>query len=205
MNRNRILVVILTAGVLTLIYQLFLKPSSPKNEEKNQSLAVKKHSAAFNAHIEMVMKNYLALKDAFVEADTQAVKANAKDFIEALNAIDTVELKKDTASIYNTVIYTLSDLKLNAESILQQHDIKEMRRDFSSLTDMMYPSLFQAIRYEGPTLYLQNCPMAFDDSIAANWISNSAIIVNPYLGKKHPEYKATMLHCGELKDSVSLK
>jgi len=69
----------------------------------------------------------------------------------------------------------------------------------------MYPSFFTAINYEGPKLYLENCPMAFSDSISANWISNSAEIVNPYLGKSHPIYKAGMLHCGEVKDSIVAK
>ena len=47
--------------------------------------------------------------------------------------------------------------------------------------------------------------MAFGDDQAANWISNSTEIVNPYLGKRHPKYKAGMLHCGELKDSITAK
>ena len=47
--------------------------------------------------------------------------------------------------------------------------------------------------------------MAINDSIPANWISNSQEILNPYLGKIHPEYKATMLHCGEVKDSIIAK
>ena len=69
----------------------------------------------------------------------------------------------------------------------------------------MYPSFFTAINYEGPTLYFENCPMAFGENNAANWISNSAEIVNPYMGKKHPQYKATMLGCGEVKDSIVAK
>jgi len=70
---------------------------------------------------------------------------------------------------------------------------------------MMYPGFFKMINYEGATLYLQYCPMAFGDEKGANWISNSAEIVNPYLGKNHPIYKAAMLHCGELKDSLVRK
>jgi hypothetical protein len=44
--------------------------------------------------------------------------------------------------------------------------------------------------------------MAFDGDKDANWISNSNEIVNPYLGKKDPKYKAGMLNCGEVKDSL---
>ena len=45
--------------------------------------------------------------------------------------------------------------------------------------------------------------MAFDDTVPANWISNSSEIMNPYLGKKHPKYQAGMLNCGEIKDSIT--
>jgi len=44
--------------------------------------------------------------------------------------------------------------------------------------------------------------MAFNDSDEAYWLSNSREIVNPYLGKKHPRYKAGMLACGDLTDSL---
>ncbi|MBS1925917.1 MAG: DUF3347 domain-containing protein [Bacteroidetes bacterium] len=70
---------------------------------------------------------------------------------------------------------------------------------------MMYPAFFQSINYEGKKLYLQHCPMAFNDTEGADWLSSSDEIINPYLGKKHPKYKAGMLHCGEIKDSVLAK
>jgi hypothetical protein len=44
--------------------------------------------------------------------------------------------------------------------------------------------------------------MAFNENEPANWISNSQEIINPYLGKNHPKHKGTMLHCGEVKDSI---
>jgi hypothetical protein len=47
--------------------------------------------------------------------------------------------------------------------------------------------------------------MAFGEDHDANWISNTAEIINPYLGKKNPEFKATMIHCGETKDSIVAK
>lgn len=80
-----------------------------------------------------------------------------------------------------------------------------MRQDFRTVSDMLYPSFFKTINYEGPNLYLQNCPMAFDGDKDANWISNSEEVINPYLGKNHPKYKATMLNCGETKDSIVAK
>ena len=198
-----ILVVILAAFC---VYWFILKTkSSGAKESKVAPMALKKHSDSFNTAINTVVTSYLGLKDAFVEADTALVKQKATAFIASLGKIDTVELKKDTALIFATVLASINDVKSNAASLLNQTDITEMRRDFSSLTDMMYPTFFKAIAYEGPKLYLENCPMAFNDEVPANWISNSAEIVNPYLGKKHPKYKGAMINCGEVKDSIVTK
>jgi hypothetical protein len=103
--------------------------------------------------------------------------------------------------IYMTAAMQLNDVKSNAESLLQQTDITEMRQDFRMIGENIYP-LLKTIHYEGKAIYLQNCPMAFGDDKGANWISSTSEIINPYLGKNHPEFKGTMLHCGEVKDSI---
>ena len=76
-----------------------------------------------------------------------------------------------------------------------------MRKDFNMVSDILYPA-FKSINYNGPTMYYQNCPMAFGEDKGANWISSTKEIINPYMGKNHPEYKGSMLHCGEVKDSL---
>lgn len=204
MKRIIAIPLVLLAAFSIYWFTLRTKHSGLK-EPKVAPMALKKHSESFNNAINKVVINYLGLKDAFVEADTAAVKQKATAFIASLNTIDTSELKKDTALIFETVMTAINDVRSNAESLVKQTDITEMRRDFSSLTDMMYPTFFTAIAYEGPKLYLDNCPMAFNDEIPANWISNNVEIVNPYLGKKHPKYKGAMINCGEIKDSIIAK
>ncbi len=51
-------------------------------------------------------------------------------------------------------------------------------------------------------LYWQNCPMAFGQDKEGNWLSNTKEIINPYLGKNDPQYKSSMLNCGEIKDTI---
>ena len=198
------ILLVLILLVSYVVYQKYLKNKS-KDTSPTQQIELKKHSKEFNQSVNEVVKAYLEIKDAFIDADTAKIKQKTNLFIQNLDKIDTVELKKDTASVYETVTSTLNDIKLNAQSILMQHSVLEMRKDFSSLTDVMFPTFFYAVGYEGPTLYLQNCPMAIDDSIPANWISNQFEIVNPYLGNNHPVYKSSMLHCGEVKDSIIAK
>lgn len=200
---RRIFGILIFLIVAFTIYWFFLRTKhSSNNETKQSAITLKKHSMEFNNSIDELMKAYMNIKNAFVEADTTGVKQNNSTFINLLNNIPLTELKKDTAGIFETAQANISDIRSNAESLQRQTDITEMRKDFSMVTEMMYPSFFRTINYEGPDLYLLYCPMAFEENKGANWINNSEEIVNPYLGKNHPKYKGTMLHCGEVKDSI---
>ena len=183
-------------------YWFFLRKENKGPEEvKTGPLMAKIHSAAFNSGIDSLMTAYFKIKDAFVNADTAAAKAACSNLILLSDSGRIAVLKTDTAGIYESAIMQLGDVKANAESLLNQPNLTEMRKDFSMVNEFVYPML-KTIHYEGKILYWQNCPMAFGEDKGANWISNTQEIVNPYLGKKHPEYKATMLHCGEVKDSI---
>jgi len=203
--KRLLFILIAVLAALSVYWFVFRKKERGPKAPKPVAIVLKKHSEAFNKSVDKLVNDYLAIKNAFVEGDTAAAKLNTKAFISALDSIPLAELKKDTASIFETAQGSINDIRGNAESLLQQTTITEMRRDFSMVTEMMYPAFFKSINYEGEKLYLQNCPMAFGDDQAANWISNSDEVVNPYLGKNDPKYKATMLHCGEVKDSIMAK
>lgn len=187
-------------------YWFFIRKSEKKPKvPKMQPLAVKQHSDAFNTSVDNLMAAYFAMKDAFVDADTAKAKAEASRFNTLIDSIPLKELQKDDSAIVATAGATITDIKTNVDALLQQTDITLMRQDFRTVSDMLYPAFFKIINYEGPNLYLQNCPMAFDGDKDANWISNTDQVVNPYLGKNHPKYKGTMLNCGETKDSIVSK
>lgn len=198
-------VIALIFAVLAVYFLFFNKKKDGLDQPKQTAIVLKKHSDGFNKSTDSVVNAYLNIKNAFVNTDTAAAKTAARNFIELLDRLPIEELKKDTATIFETVQGNIADIKSNATSLLQQTDITEMRKDFSMVTEMMYPSFFTAINYEGPKLYFANCPMAFSDSISANWISSSAEIVNPYMGKNHPTYHSGMLACGSVKDSIVAK
>ncbi len=198
------LLAVLFAGV-AIYFLVFNKKENKPDVPKQAPIALKKHSENFNNSVDSMVNAYLDIKNAFVTADTATAKNATRKFILYIDNLPIEELKNDTATIFETVQSNIGDIKSNANSLLQQTNITEMRKDFSMVTEMMYPSFFKAINYEGPKLYVANCPMALGDEVATNWISNNAEIVNPYLGKNHPTYKATMLHCGEVKDSIVAK
>ncbi len=171
---------------------------------KQLALTLKKHSEAFNAAVATAMGAYFEMKDAFVDADTAKAKEGCRKFIQLIDSIPMNELKTDTLNVYDAAMSDHSNIKSNAQSLLQQTDITEMRKDFSMISENLYP-FFRTINYEGEKMYWQNCPMAFGEDKGANWISKTVDVINPYLGKNHPEFKGTMLHCGELKDTIKAK
>lgn len=187
-------------------YFFFAKKSEVvQSEPKQSAIVLQTHSDSFNHSINQLVNTYLSVKDAFVEDDTANIKLKTTEFCTLLESLNLSELEKDSSGVYETVNMTKLDIVSNAKSLLQQKDITEMRRDFSAMTDVMYPTFFNAIKYEGPALYIQNCPMAFNDTEPANWISNNKEIVNPYMGKHHPKYQSGMLNCGEIKDTIKSK
>ena len=197
-----LIILLLILGIVGFYWYKFSHAGGGPSGPKQPPLVLKKHSEGFNKSIAVFMNAYFDMKNAFVEGDSTAVKAGCKKFIQLIDSIPVNELKNDTASIFETVKANLTDIRMNAESLLKQTSITEMRQDFRMVSEMLYPSFFRAINYEGEKMYWQNCPMAFGEGKEANWISNTEEIVNPYLGKNHPEFKATMLHCGELKDTI---
>lgn len=181
---------------------VFRSKSSHHKGPKQAPIALKKHSDSFNLQVDRVIDAYILAKDALVNDDTAMARQQVGRMISMLDSLPLDELKKDTAGIFELVKANIGDIRSNAVSMSAQPNISEMRRDFKAMTDVMYPSFFKSINYEGKKLFLQHCPMAFGEDQGADWISNSEEIVNPYLGKNHPEYKSSMLHCGEVKDTI---
>jgi hypothetical protein len=142
---------------------------------------------------------YFSLKDALVEWDSTAVDAAAarvKAFGDSLSA--------DTSLLSAPLRTHVSSVSAEAAGLLEEQDLTEKRRAFHMMSEHLLPLLKEAA-YGAQPVYQQVCPMAFNDTETAYWLSNSREIVNPYLGKKHPKYASGMLHCGELNDSLTVR
>lgn len=201
---KKLLLLLLLVAIGYFGYKYFFKSKTATPEApKEAPIKSVKHSESFNKSVQIVIDNYISVKDAFVEGDTVAVKTQSRKFIAALDSINVDELKKDSAAIFETANASIADVKANALSLLQQADITEMRRDFNMITEMLYPAFFKNINYEGAKLYVQFSQNAFGEGQGATWLSKSTEIINPYFGKTHPQYKATMINNGEIKDSIA--
>ena len=146
---------------------------------------------------------YYQLKSTLVEADSLAADSAALALAGLAKGIDVKALVADSskagmaASLIDSIVTASSGLATSS-------DLTARRRVFSQLGGYML-SLLNQTGYGASTVYVQECPMAFNDTETASWLSDASEIVNPYLGKKHPKYSAGMLHCGEVKDSIPAK
>ncbi|MEP6927866.1 MAG: DUF3347 domain-containing protein [Ginsengibacter sp.] len=196
-----LLAIIFLAAVLFGAWWFFLRKDKHETQPKQEAIKINKHSNEFNKSIADAISNYLNMKNAFVNTDTLQIKQHGQKFIVTIDSLKLNELRKDDSQILLAVQQEVSDIRANAEAMLQENDLTEMRQDFRMVSENLYPFL-KTIGYEGQKLYWQNCPMAFGENKEGNWLSNTLEISNPYLGKNHPEYKSTMLGCGETKDSL---
>ena len=193
--------IVLIIALILGAWWMFFRTTSHKKTVKEEPMKALTHSPEFNKSIGATMDSYFDMKSAFVDADTLKIKEQNKKFLTMMDSVKIDEMKQDTSAIYQSAVSEISDIKANAQAILGETDLTEMRQDFRMVSENLYPFL-KTIKYEGQTLYWQNCPMAFGEDKEANWISNTKEIINPYLGKHHPVYKSGMLHCGEIKDTI---
>ena len=201
---KKLLAIIFLGLVLYGLWWWFFKDNSSESGPRVAALKVGKHSSPFNKSIDNVVKSYLDIKSSLVEADSVKAIMEGQKFLVLIDSMKLDDLKKDTSSIYTTAVAQIGDIKSNAQAMIKEGNLTEVRQDFKMVTENFYPFL-KTINYEGPKLFLQNCPMAFGEGKDANWISDTTERINrlnPYLGKHDPEFKATMLHCGTLVDSI---
>ena len=195
-------VIVLIALIFGIWWKFYRNQDPPGlSEPKPQPIKLNNHSSQFNENINNVVTGYLLIKDAFVDGDTAKVKGEQKKLNTLLDSLKLIEIQKEEPAIFKSAVMQLEDMKVNGKILLEEKNITEMRQDLRMLSENFFPFL-KIIHYQGPTLYWQNCPMAFGENKDASWISNTDKIMNPYLGKNHPEFKSTMLHCGEVKDSI---
>jgi hypothetical protein len=198
--RNLILFLILAgAGIITWL--IVGRPEKKETGKKTEAIAVSKHSTAFNESIAAVLTDYNSIAENFVKWDSAASNAGATSLIKSLESLKLAELQKDSAAIYETAVLFIENAKGDAQTIASEPAIRSQREAFNSMTDNLYQFL-NTVNYDGQTIYLQECPMAFDDTKSAIWLSQKEEIRNPYLGLYHPHYGKGMLACGENKTKI---
>lgn len=108
----------------------------------------------------------------------------AKKTVQELQKLKSDLAEKDSLAEDSHLEKVISYFK----DISETRDIEEQRKIFSKLTELAKNSA-QKVHKD---LYLQYCPMAFDNT-GAEWISDKKAIENPYFGSAMP-------NCGKTKE-----
>ena len=183
------------------------EPGKSADVEQSATIStpVSNNPDVFNQSFENLLSSYYDLKDALVEYDTARANVASKKvayFADSLRldqlGNDSSGTKQETASNYAGTIAG------SAMGFIGEKEWNAKKKEFQMISDAMY-DLSLAVKYNAQKVYRQRCTMAFNDEEEAYWLSNSGKVVNPYLGKKHPKYKAAMLECGEVTDSLGFK
>jgi Protein of unknown function (DUF3347) len=201
---KRVLLLLVVILMAVVVYWVFFKKNRDTTENVEPApLTVTDKSDSFNAAIGNLLVGYYEVKDAFVDWDVAKVDRSAVLLKSLADSLPLTQLKADSTIVQMADNYA-GTISVEVTGILGEKDIAEKRKSFYVLSEALY-ELLRTVRYDGEVIYHQHCPMAFNDTEEAYWLSNKNQVVNPYLGNKHPKYKSGMLHCGDITDSLDFR
>ncbi len=128
-------------------------------------------SVAFAQNTDVLVKNYISVKNALVLSDDKAVAQAAKVLQKSI--ADDKELAKNTA--LTKAVNKMTDAK----------NLEKQRASFYEVSTLIWKLVKDADKVRQP-VYYQYCPMA-----DGYWMSTEKNIENPYYG-------ASMLKCGRV-------
>lgn len=147
----------------------------------------------FKGSISKIIKQYSVLKDALVEGDEEAARKATGPLMTSLRDINILELSNEDMMKWSS---EAEMMQFSLEEIANAPTIDEKRINFSDLSESMYAVIQDFGAKEG-TVYIQYCPMAFNNN-GASWISTEANILNPYFGD-------IMLECGVVNEVITFE
>jgi Cu(I)/Ag(I) efflux system membrane fusion protein len=153
---------------------------------------MKTASKEFQGQLTEMVIVYLGLKDALVKGKADVAFQKGKLLREVLSKVDRNLVPGAVPDDWKKKQQELLDKIVN---ITSQDEIMGLRAAFLPLSE----SLISIVKEYGPlniTLYVQHCPMAFDNT-GGDWLSDSDTVFNPYFGNM-------MLHCGWVADTLAM-
>lgn len=134
-----------------------------------------------------IIVGYMALKDAFAADNPEAVITNARKMRKATSNL-ILSLPQNAPAELGA---TLMEMQKNCSriAVIRDKSCELQRISFKDVSQGLLVVL-KTVDLHGMTIYLQYCPMAFNDT-GAKWLSMDKKIRNPYFGKK-------MLESGEI-------
>ena len=148
---------------------------------------VKAQDAASTSPISGVMTAYFGVKNALTADNNAAAKSKAKELLEAVTSVQTVNLTAEQKTLWTGYADKLS---FDSRHISESAVIDHQREHFASLSKNMI-EVVKGLKLNTAVVYQQYCPMK-----KSSWLSESAAIKNPYYGKQ-------MLTCGKVTETLT--
>ena len=178
-------------GVAVLMVALQACGSSTETEpvaETDTPAAKVALSEAVKADVASLLDGYFGLKDAMVTSDAAAVRTAADTLLARVAAFD-ASADESASSVASLV----DAIRFGTTNVREASDVAAQREYLPALTENM-KSLVEGYQVTDASVYVQFCPMAFDNK-GAYWLSSNEEVVNPYFGDM-------MLHCGEVTETL---
>jgi hypothetical protein len=156
--------------------------------EKVNKVTSKKSNSSFS--IEVILNDYLKLKNALVKDDTKGAALAGKELVTTLNNLNPDKIEEGFKKEYLDIG---DDVKEHADHIGSNGGNIEHQREHFALLSKDVDDLIKIFGTD-KKLYQDHCPM-YDEGKSGYWISETKEIKNPYYGKK-------MLTCGSMKKEL---
>lgn len=180
-----------------------MHPPEEKEAKETPAAAEEEIIEKISAPIEFLqqltpaVKEYLSLKDALVEENSQLAADKAKSLNVSLSGVKTDLLDPKAKESWNKFSEKmLKDLKKISESM----DVQIQRQAFDPFSESFARTIMTFRHAMSQPLFLFYCPMAFDQK-GAYWIEDSKDNRNPYFGRK-PFKGQDMFKCGTLEETI---
>ena len=147
-------------------------------------------SPAFKSVLGDLALAYLPIKDALVETDAKATAEATKPFLTQLQQVDRTLLEGEPRFHWEK---QWSNMLAHTKRMGETEDVELQRKQFDALSDLLINAI-KSFGIEDEVLYIQHCPMAFDNT-GAEWLSTEEGILNPYFGDK-------ILRCGYVQETL---
>jgi len=151
---------------------VFAACSPSKTKENNAATEVAKTESK---EVTTAISDYMSLKDALVQTDASSARIAAEKLVNSAMVEN-----------WNSEIITA------VRTIASSEEVEVQRTAFKTVNDGLIEALKANKAEDG--IYVQYCPMAFDNS-GASWLSLSDHIKNPYFGD-------AMLTCGKVTEKL---
>ena len=150
-------------------------------------------SVEFSGNVSEVVTQYFKLKNALVKDQIAPAKSAGNDMSQVLAKVDASKFKGSEKTAWETLNNKLRDALAKVKGA---KDIAELRKHFEQVsTEVIFLTENYGVNQD--LVYKDYCPMAFNNK-GAYWLSETEDITNPYFG-------ASMLACGEVKQTYSKK